>query len=165
MKYWYTIYTYILQNISQVIFLSLFCLVNRRQFYWLCIASRTHFYNSDQILFSYKTFLLHSDVFYTFITFSLFWASNDCSLWTWRQLQFLFSLPLLSCSSLFPMQVTEYVLRSQGLPVNFPCCRHLHRHLGKLWVFPKAFPTYHNCLPHSSIQDFPQINTLSFVLY
>lgn len=71
------IYIYILQNISQVIFLSLFCLLNQRQL-WLCIASWTHFYNSDQILFSYKTFLLHSDVSYTFITFSLFWASNDC---------------------------------------------------------------------------------------
>lgn len=58
-------------------------------------------------------------------------------------------------------QRSEFVLRAQGFPVNFPCCRHLHRHLGKLWVFPTAFPTHHAASLAGAVRVSPRSRCLS----
>lgn len=57
-------------------------------------------------------------------------------------------------------QRSEFVLRAQGFPVNFPCCRHLHRHLGKLWVFPTAFPTRHAASLTGAVRISPRSRSL-----
>lgn len=59
----------------------------------------------------------------------------------------------------------QYELRSWGLPANFPCCRYLHRHLEKSWVFPQS--SSHLPQPSNSqwSSGFPPYQYTYFSLY
>lgn len=95
----------------------------------------------------------------SFIYFPQTVASDEEGFWS----QSWFLPPLPFPRALYFQSKRQYTLKSQVLPDNFPCCGHLHRHLGKLRVFPKAFPTHHNNPAYSQLQDFPQINILILV--